>query len=311
MRRVGFMILGIIFVISVGLNVYFSLPWIKNWRVKEEKKKEKGELMLKVGETEVYISDFKGFLDSLPEINKIELNRNPTALTRTVVDFIESLVVVELARAQGYFERPDVKIRLIVNTANILRPYIFSSEIRPYLKVDFSELQSFYEQNKEAFKHPPVVRLMRIFSQDKNELIGIRKEIKDLKSFIEVAQRRHLPAEFDFGYVSYENLSPELADIIFSMKAGEISQPIKYLDSWSIFAIVDKLDEGYWDFEKVIDKVMKAVREKKIRDRISQITKEFLLNHGLYINFDGISNNLGVTLSREKFEELLMQKYIQ
>jgi hypothetical protein len=93
------------------------------------------------------------------------------------------------------------------------------------------------------------------------------------------------------------------------MKSGEISRPLKLGEKFVIFAVADKVPAGYWEFEKVIDQVFRATREKKIKDRISNLTQELIASKNIYVNFDAVEKNFGVKLSREKFEELFMQKY--
>ncbi len=272
------------------------------------KKAPAGDIMVKIGDTVIYTSEFKAFLDSLPEIRKVELARNPENMTRVIAEFIEAVAVLEYAKKNGYLDRPQVKIRWIINSADILRPYIYEDEVKPYLQVSFPEIQDFYEKNKELFKHSEVVRLMKIDSENKKELEEIRKRIKNVQDFINIAQERHNPAEFDMGYVSRDLLPPDIAELVFSMEKGEISKPLEFRGKYAILAVVDKVEEGYWELERVIDQVFKAVRNKKIRDRISKITKDLILSTEFYVNFEAIERDLNVQLRRERFEELFFQR---
>lgn len=276
---------------------------------KSEKQEVQREIMFRIGQTTIYIDEFSSFINSLPEIRKVELAKSPEKMNQIVAEFIESVSIVEYAKQRGYFERPEVKIRMLSNMAEIVRPHIFMNEVRPYMQVDFKEMQEFYEKNKELFKHPEVARVMKI-SGDKKELEELRKKFKSVKDFVEYAQFKFSPAEFDYGYISREtNLPSEIIQLIFSMNVGDISQPVKFGDSYALFAVIDKMGEGYWTLEQSVDKVFKAVREKKLRDRISQITKDFLLSSDVYVNFDGIEKQLNVKLSREKFEQMFMEKF--
>jgi peptidyl-prolyl cis-trans isomerase C len=304
-------LIGILKVSLIATLLFtFSCDRIK--KAKTEKKKEEGETMVKIGDIRVSIEDFKGFLDSLPETRKIELARSPEKVTQLVAEFIEAVAVFAYSKSQGYFDRPEIKVRWIYNSAEIVRPYLFNEKIKPYLQVNFPEIQEFYEKNKEMFKHPDVIRLMKIEADSKAEIEEIRKKIKNIQDFINIAQKRHLPAEFDYGYVDRNYINDRLKEvsrIILSLKAGEISQPVKFNNKYTIFAVVDKLEEGYWELEKVIDQVFKAVREKKIRDSINNIVKEIGTTMDFYVNFDAIEKKLGVKIQKDKFEELFMERY--
>jgi peptidylprolyl isomerase len=303
----GFIVIPVLFSISY---IFSSCEKIK--KKTETQEKPRGEVFLKIGDTDITVEEFRSFISSLPEIRQIELIRSPEKMTQIVVEFIEAVATFEYAKSKGYFDRPEIKIRWIYNSADIVRPYIFKDEIAPYTKVEFPEVQDFYEKNKEKFWHPDVIRLMKIESSDKKEIEDIRNKIKDIRDFINVAQTRHLPAEFDYGYIDGELLKryfPEYADMILKMKSGEISRPLKLGEKFVIFAVADKVPAGYWEFEKVIDQVFRATREKKIKDRISNLTQELIASKNIYVNFDAVEKNFGVKLSREKFEELFMQKY--
>ena len=288
---------------------FVSCSKIKKTEIEE---KQRGETLVRIGNTEVTVEEFRAFISSLPDLRRVELIRSPEKMTQAVVEFIEAVATYEYAKSKGYFDRPEIKIRWIYNSAELVRSYIFSEEVAPYIKVDFQDVQDFYNNNKQMFWHPDVIRLMKIESSDKKEIDEIRSKIKDVKDFINIAQTRHLPSDFDYGYLDAELVRrrfPEHADIILKMKPGEISRPMKFGEKYVIFAVVDKVDEGYWEFEKVIDQVFRAVREKKIRDRISNLTKELIMSKDVFVNFDSIEKNFGVKLSREKFEEMFMQKY--
>jgi DNA polymerase III delta prime subunit len=288
---------------------FVSCNKVKKTEIEE---KQRGETLVRIGNTEVTVEEFRAFISSLPDLRRAELIRSPEKMTQAVVEFIEAVATYEYAKSKGYFDRPEIKIRWIYNSAELVRSYIFSEEVAPYIKVDFQDVQDFYNNNKQMFWHPDVIRLMKIESSDKKEIDEIRSKIKDVKDFINIAQTRHLPADFDYGYLDAELVRrrfPEYADIILKMKPGEISRPMKFGEKYIIFAVVDKVDEGYWEFEKVIDQVFRAVREKKIKDRISNLTKELIMSKDVFVNFDSIEKNFGVKLSREKFEEMFMQKY--
>lgn len=299
-------VISLALTVSLGANIFFLLNSCK----KKEEQTTNREIMFRIGQTTIYIDEFKAFLDSLPEIRKIELIRYPEKNTQVVSEFIEAVSILEYARQRGYLDRPEIKIRILSNTAELVRPQIFINEVRPYMQVDFKEIQEFYEKNKEMFKHPEVARVMKI-SGDKKELEELRKQFKSVKDFVEYAQYKYSPAEFDYGYISRDaNLPKEIIDMIFSMNAGEISKPVKFGDNYAIFAVIDKLGEGYWPLEQSVERIFKAVRDKKMRDRISQITKEFLVSTDVYVNFEGIQKELKVTLSREKFEQMFMEKFV-
>ena len=274
----------------------------------EVEKSVKGKVMVKIGDSAVTVEEFRAFLDSLPEFKRIEIMRSPENMTKAVAEFIEAFAILKYAEQRGYFDRPEMKIRRIFVLADLIRPYVFESEVKPYTKVDFADIKKFYDENKELFKHPDVVRLMKIESKSKKELLELRKKIKNVQDFVNIAQSRATPDKFDMGYVAEGDLPPEIAKVVFSMKQGEISPPIKYNNGYAIFAVVDKIEEGYWPLERVIDRVFRAVRKKKVRDRISEITKELVMQLDVFVNFDVIEKELGVKLSREKFEELFIQK---
>jgi len=161
---VGFIVISMLFTVS-----YFFSSCDKMKKNTETQEKSRGEVFLKIGDTDITVEEFRGFISSLPEVRQIELIRSPEKMTQIVVEFIEAVATFEYAKSKGYFDRPEIKIRWIYNSADIVRPYIFKDEVAPYTKVEFSEVQDYYEKNKEKFWHPDVIRLMKIEASDKKK----------------------------------------------------------------------------------------------------------------------------------------------
>ena len=59
----------------------------------------------------------------------------------------------------------------------------------------------------------------------------------------------------DWGWINREDLKPELADVAFSLKKGEYSEPIRTEKDIFILYIQDKREAGYQPLTEVRDQI--------------------------------------------------------
>ena len=312
MKKVIFIFL----VIGVGVSVYFRKEIYTFLRFREQLKTDRtdfkpGITLIRFGDVSITSDDLRVFLAELPVTQKLQIAQSPGAITAIIVQLIEEISAVHYAKSKGYLDEPSTKIKLLRLIAKLAIPMIESRDVAPYVKPSMDDVQKFYNENIEMFKRPSTVRAMRINLGDYEEAKKLRLRIKNVKQFISEAQIIHPDLSFDLGYIEDGNpanknkLTNREINILFSLKAGQISWPVKTEKGWTIFAAVDRLEPGYWNLIDIVERVYKIVQEKKTAERREQLLKELLLSSDFFINFEEIERSFGVKLQKENFEKLL------
>jgi len=131
-------------------------------------------------------------------------------------------------------------------------------------------IKDYYEQNISKYKQPETVKLRLISTKDEKKANDMLAKIKEGDDFGDIA---HNMSEDDYrlqngdiGYMHRGRLLPEIEDIAFKMKVGEVSDVIKAEDKWFILKLEDKKPEHQLSFEETKDKLKKELEAKQAQE---------------------------------------------
>jgi peptidyl-prolyl cis-trans isomerase D len=167
---------------------------------------------------------------------------------------------------EAYKTDPEIKVRYLY-----LKPEDFASK----LTVAEADMQDYYESNLEKFKNPKTVQARHILIKvDQNakpeEVESARQRAEDVlklardgQDFAALArQYSEGPTKTkggDLGTFRREAMVKPFADKAFSMKAGDISDPVRTRFGWHIIKVENanpaktlSLDEARADIEKTL-----------------------------------------------------------
>ncbi len=139
------------------------------------------------------------------------------------------------------------------------------------------KLRDFYEKNKNQFKTREVVRASHVLIKDANDVaVQVYKEIMDEiespEDFGAIAKILSDCPSFrqsgDLGYFPRGVMVKEIEDAAFSMKVGEISDPIKTQFGTHILMLTDYKESHIADFEDI---------KGALKQRLVQIESELQL----------------------------------
>jgi len=130
------------------------------------------------------------------------------------------------------------------------------------------ELKRFYEENRTRFDEPPTATYRRIVVKSKAEAGKIRGDIIAGKvDFVQaVKEYSQDPAPFkdrggEVGPVTEGTADPKVAPLLFSLKAGEVSEPIEAAypqGTYQIVQVVNRTEGKKSTYDQVQDQVLQA-----------------------------------------------------
>ncbi|MCK5542787.1 MAG: SurA N-terminal domain-containing protein [Desulfobacterales bacterium] len=160
----------------------------------------------------------------------------------------------------------------------------FSTEdYKEKIKTTNKELEEYYEENSQLYNIPEKVEARHILIKtdqalDKNKIEEKRKEAMKIyemaidkeNKFEELAKKySEGPSNSNGGYLgsfAKDEMVEPFSDKAFSMKAGEISEPVKTRFGWHIIKVLAKLEPSKKFFNDAKDEIEKIILEKKISD---------------------------------------------
>jgi parvulin-like peptidyl-prolyl isomerase len=131
-------------------------------------------------------------------------------------------------------------------------------------------IKDYYEKNISKYKQPETVKLRLISTKDEKKANDMLAKLKEGDDFGEIAysmsEDDYRMKSGDIGYMHRGRLLPEIEDIAFKMKEGEVSDVIKAEDKWFIVKLEDKKPEHQTSFEETKDKLKKELEAKEVQE---------------------------------------------
>lgn len=117
------------------------------------------------------------------------------------------------------------------------------------------DVLAFYEENKEFFFVPELYRPSQIFVQEQEEAEAILEQLATGASFEEIRKEKSLD-ESNWGLISmYDEVPAEIADALFSLQVGEVSQPIAMPGGFYLIRLEEIVPARDEEFEEVADEI--------------------------------------------------------
>jgi parvulin-like peptidyl-prolyl isomerase len=243
------------------------------------------DLVGKMGDVELRSSELMLILDAQAPDARRQLATDPAALERLVRSELMRKAVLHEAKQKGWDKRQELqpmieraRDQVIVSSfvANVAKPGEgYPSE---------EEIKQFYESNKAQLIAPAQFQLAQIFlpsaeSADKAKADEAKKKIGELSAklgksgadFAKVAKESSAHKESaekggELGWVSEEQMVPEIRRAVSGMAKGEVSQPIKSQAGWHLIKLLDKKPAATRPLSDIRPNLVIAMRNRKAQD---------------------------------------------
>ncbi len=172
---------------------------------------------------------------------------------------------------------------------NLLIQKFYQKEVIEKSKVSDEYLKDYYEKNKKDFLRPEAVHIRHILI--KIEPTATEEQKKEKKRQAKEILSRARQGE-DFGMLAYNysaddwrvkggdlglihrgRLLPELEEVAFKLKPGEISDLIETIYGFHIIRLEEKLPPTQLSFDEIKDNLKKEMEKKKQRDLEENLIK--------------------------------------
>ena len=239
------------------------------------------KIIAKVGDTKIMLSEFNEIMNRVPSQVKTRLSTFD-GKKELLNQLVEIKLFAKQARAVKLDKKPEVKIKLKESKDQILAmEYI--EHLKKEIKLKDEDLKSYYEKNKNRYYQQEEVNASHILVKTKKEANSILKELKQGKSFDQLAREHSTcPSKNNggnLGWFGYGKMVPEFNKAAFNLNKGEISDPVKTQFGYHIIKAVDRKNSGQKNFADVKEQLKKQLTEEKaevlIADSKAELNKKF------------------------------------
>ncbi|WP_219834952.1 peptidylprolyl isomerase [Paenibacillus sp. R14(2021)] len=143
--------------------------------------------------------------------------------------------------------------------------------LEPRVKVTDEEVKKYFEQNKETFGQPEQVRASHILVSTKVEADDIMKQLKAGADFAKLAKERSIDvgsknAGGDLGFFGKGEMVPEFEKAAFSLKVGELSEPIKTEYGYHIIKVTGHKEAKIATLEEKKAEIRDLILQQKVTE---------------------------------------------
>lgn len=159
--------------------------------------------------------------------------------------------------------------------------FLSQDDLEKNIKVSDEEIDAYYKEHIEEYEQPEKRFVLQMVFDNEDEAQDAYKRVSSGGDFVEIATAAgQQKSDVELGYVAQNDLIPELADAVFSLADGLVSEPLKIDNSWQVIKV-----QG-------IQKPQKT-DAKKAREEITSILKQEKVYDGNYDIIDSIEDQIG------------------
>ena len=145
-------------------------------------------------------------------------------------------------------------------------------------KISESEAKKYYDARPDLFETEVLLTASHIlkmakteeeFARAEEQIIKIRKKIEEGDPFIDMIKKESDDSQNDghLGTFGKGRMVPPFEKAAFSLKVGEVSEPVKSQFGWHLIELHDRKEPEVTPFEEVKEKIVEYLGERR-KDRV-------------------------------------------
>ena len=249
---------------------------LNNKQNEKSEKPQSGKIVAKIGSD--YITE-KQLLDSISELpvkQKILIQSSPKKMDKYIESYINKEVLYREALKRDFNEKENIKKSIEEYKKKVL----IKSLTEDILKQEISEkeIMEYYEANKEKYK-TALVSQVSVTPKDRennnpedleNVLSNIKIQLDKDGSLQQLDKNSAYTVKIKKSFeINKEKYNKVLADTVFNMNVGEVSEPVKLKNSYVIFKFLD--GPYYTPFKNVKNDIRFQIRNDNFNNYLNSL----------------------------------------
>lgn len=212
-------------------------------------------------------------------------------------NFSDDMFEIMLEREGLTYERYRKKLK-----DQIAMNRVLNSEVRGKIKINEKEVVSYFNKNKKKFLRPEEIKAYHIifFVSDKTDRSESKKQLKKALYVLEMARRGDDFEELakthsdgpskdaggDLGWIARGAMIPAFEKAAFSLRKGEISNPVITEYGYHIIKVEDKKEETIKTLDEIRDEIRNTLFKQKYDKKYNSWMAELKRNSFIEIYLD-------------------------
>jgi len=210
--------------------------------------------------------------------NQVPADKQAQFRKQVLQQLITKELIFDDAKKTGILKSKDFKTEFAKIQKRIekdLAIQVWQKRELDKIKVSNKDLKDYYNKNKEEFNEKESVHARHILVKTEDEAEAITSKLESLKGdalktkFIELAKAKSTgpsgPKGGDLGYFANGQMVPEFNAKVFSMKVGEVSEPVKTEYGYHVIYLEDKKAKKTRAFSEVKSFIEQRLKMEKFK----------------------------------------------
>lgn len=159
--------------------------------------------------------------------------------------------------------------------------------LEPRIAATEDEIVEYFENNKFYFEQPEQVQASHILVDDEETANEVKKKLDEGADFAQLAAQYSKDTSNaqnggQLGYFGRGRMVQEFEDAAFSMKVGEISDPVKTEYGYHIIKVTDKQEAKAANLEDNRADIEEIVKSQKVSSEYTEWISEKMAEYNVY-----------------------------
>jgi peptidyl-prolyl cis-trans isomerase D len=152
-----------------------------------------------------------------------------------------------------------------------------AEDLAKEIEVSDEELRTAYEHRADEFTKSEKRKVRQMLIGDEAKAKSAHQRLVEGADFVMVAKEvaGQDEAAVDLGEVTKSDLLPELADTVFTIADGAVTEPVKTALGWHIFQVTGITPGGTMSFEEAKPQVLTDTQREKAIDGLYELSNTF------------------------------------
>lgn len=248
---------------------------------------------VKIDSTKITKQQIQTEISALPEMAR-EFYKGPDGADRLVNELVNREMLYMEAKKKGFENTPEFKKKLEDFKKVTLIQQMLGKEMEAWSKVTDEEIKAYYDKNKADMIEPTKIKLSHIVVNTEQDALKAAERLKKGEDFAKVAAEMSIDVKSaksggDLGSFSLGELDPNLENIAFRLKKGDISVPLKRKDGIHLLKVTDRQGKLV-PFEKAKDVIKQKLTADKQKEGFEKYLEDIKKNYKIDINKNEIAS---------------------
>jgi len=187
-------------------------------------------------------------------------------------------LLAQEAEKRKMSETPEVAEQVANLRRELMIRALVQDEIGNKLKVEEKDVEEYFKAHPDEFSGD-TVHLRHIVVQNEDEAKDIKARLTKNESFDDLAKKHSQDSATaakggDLGFLSREQVLPEFARVAFSLKPGEVSDPVKTPFGFHVIKLMERKKGQPASLDQVKGQLQRRLLEERQSQRFQAWMKE-------------------------------------